>query len=183
MYSLIGRYSTHAMNSTPNPAADLAVLAQQEALLRFPAFTLDTAWQLGTLLREALLARNAGGPGAAPGCTAEIELANHILFTATTPGATPNQANWIRRKRNTVRHFARSSYAIGRQLELDNQTLESRHGLPLADYAAHGGGFPLHIADAFVGTIILSGLPQRDDHTLVATALSTCLNIPIPQLT
>jgi uncharacterized protein (UPF0303 family) len=166
---------------TPDPAADLAILAQQEALLRFPAFNLDTAWQLGTLLREALIARNAGGREA-PGCTAEIELANNILFTCTTPGATPNQANWIRRKRNTVRHFARSSYAIGRQLELDNQTLESRHGLPLADYAAHGGGFPLHIADAFVGTIILSGLPQRDDHTLVATTLSTYLNIPIPQL-
>jgi len=163
------------MPTTPDPAADLAILTQQESLLRFPIFTIDTAWQLGTLLREALLARNAGG-------TAEIELANHILFTCTTPGATPNQADWIRRKRNTVRRFARSSYAIGRQLELDNQTLESRHGLSLADYAAHGGGFPLHIADAFVGTIILSGLPQRDDHTLVATALSTYLNIPIPQL-
>ncbi len=154
---------------------DLTILAQQEALLRFTAFTPDTAWQLGSLLRYALLARNAGG-------TIEIELANHILFTSTTPGATPGQADWVRRKRNTVRRFARSSYAVGRQLELDQQTLEARHGLALADYAAHGGGFPLRIADAFVGTIILSGLAQRDDHNLVVAAIAESLDVAIPQL-
>jgi uncharacterized protein (UPF0303 family) len=163
------------MPPAADPAQDLAILAQQESLLHFTTFTLDTAWQLGNLLRSAVLARNAG-------CTIEIELANHILFTATTPGATPGQADWIRRKRNTVRRFARSSYAVGRQLELEQQTIEVRHGLTLADYAAHGGGFPLRITDAFVGTIILSGLAQRDDHNLVVTAIAEHLNIAIPQL-
>jgi uncharacterized protein (UPF0303 family) len=163
------------MSAAHDPAEDLDILAQQESLLHFANFTPDTAWQLGSLLRSAVLARNAG-------CTIEVELSNHILFTATTPGATPGQADWIRRKRNTVRRFARSSYAVGRQLELDQQTLEARHGLTLADYAAHGGGFPLRIADAFVGTIILSGLAQRDDHNLVVTAIAEHLKIAIPQL-
>jgi uncharacterized protein (UPF0303 family) len=163
------------MPPTADPAHDLAILAEQESLLHFTTFTPDTAWQLGSLLRSALLSHNAG-------CTIEVELANHILFTATTPGATPGQADWIRRKRNTVRHFARSSYAVGRQLALDQQTLEARHGLTLADYAAHGGGFPLRIADAFVGSIILSGLVQRDDHNLVVTAIAEHLKITIPQL-
>ena len=103
--------------------------------------------------------------------------------TCATPGATPGQADWIRRKRNTVRHFARSSYAIGRQLELDGQTLEARHNLPLADYAAHGGGFPLFLnGSGCIGTIIVSGLPQRDDHNLVATAIAEHLGVDIPQL-
>jgi uncharacterized protein (UPF0303 family) len=163
------------MPAAHDPAHDLAILAQQESLLHFTTFTPDTAWEVGSLLRAAALARNAG-------CTVEIELANHILFTATTPGATPGQADWIRRKRNTVRRFARSTYAVGRQLELDKQTLEARHGLSLADYAAHGGGFPLQIGDAFVGTIILSGLAQRDDHNLVVTAIAEHLKITIPQL-
>jgi uncharacterized protein (UPF0303 family) len=158
-----------------DPAADLAILTQQETLLRFPAFDANTAWQLGSRLRDTLLARNAGG-------SIEIDLASHVLFACVTPGATPGQADWIRRKRNTVRRFARSTYAIGRQLELDGQTLEARHGLTLADYAAHGGGFPLRIADAFVGTIILSGLAQRDDHNLVVTAIAAQLGITIPQL-
>lgn len=160
----------------PNLANDLALIAQQEALLHFPAFNPDTAWQLGSLLREKLLTRNAGG-------TIEIDLAGHILFTATTPGATPGQADWIRRKRNVVRRFARSSYAIGRQLEHDGQTLESRHGLTLTDYATHGGGFPLVLrGTGLVGSIILSGLPQRDDHNLVVAAIAELLHINAPSL-
>jgi uncharacterized protein (UPF0303 family) len=106
-----------------------------------------------------------------------------VLFTATTPGATPGQADWIRRKRNTVRRFARSSYAVGRQLELDGQTLEARHGLALADFAADGGGFPLLLeGTGMVGTIILSGLPQRDDHNLVVEALAKLLDVIVPRL-
>jgi uncharacterized protein (UPF0303 family) len=164
------------MSTSPDPAQDLAILNQQEALLRFTDFTPDTAWQLGTRLHAALLATNAGG-------TAEIELANQLLFACTTPGAKLNQADWIRRKRNTVHHFARSSYAVGRQLELDQQTLEADCNLPLVDYAAHGGGFPLFLAGPdCVGTIIVSGLPQREDHNLVVNAIADYLGITIPQL-
>ncbi len=164
------------MSNAPDPAQDLEILAQQESLLHFTDFTSDTAWQLGSRLREALLARNAGG-------TAEIELVSQLLFACTTIGAKPNQADWIRRKRNTIRHFARSSYAVGRQLELDHQTLEAHHGLALADYAAHGGGFPIFLAGSkCVGTIIVSGLPQRDDHNLVVTAIAEQLSVSIPHL-
>ncbi|MGA7155876.1 MAG: heme-degrading domain-containing protein [Acidobacteriaceae bacterium] len=161
---------------TPDPAQDLAIIAQQEALLHFTTFTPETAWQLGNRLRSALLYRVAGG-------TVEIELAGHLLFACTTPGATPGQSDWVRRKRNTVRRFARSSYAIGRQLELDGQTIEARHGLSLTDYAAHGGGFPLVLAGSgCVGTIIVSGLPQRDDHNLVVASIAEHLGVDIPTL-
>ena len=164
------------MPPAADPAQDLDLLAQQESLLHFTTFTPDTAWQLGSLLRSAVLARNAG-------CTIEIELANHILFTATTPGATPGQADWIRRKRNTVRRFGRSSYAVGRILERDGDTIESRHGLTLTDYAAHGGGFPIYLAGTGpVGSAIVSGLPQRDDHNLVVSALAELLNITVSTL-
>ena len=163
----------------PDTAAlthDLALIAQQEALLRFPSFHADTAWQLGSLLRNKLIEQKAGG-------SIEIDLAGHVLFACATPGATPGQADWIRRKRNVVRRFARSSYAVGRQLELEGQTLEARHGLTLADYAVHGGGFPLVLAGSgLVGSVILSGLPQRDDHNLVAAALAELLKIEAPKL-
>ena len=164
------------MSSTPDPAQDLGILAQQESLLHFADFTPDTAWQLGNRLHDSLLTRQTGG-------TVEIEFAGQLLFACATPGAKPNQADWIRRKRNTVHHFARSSYAVGRQLELDQQTLESHHSLALADYAAHGGGFPIFLSGSeCVGTIIVSGLPQREDHNLVVTAIAEHLNVTIPQL-
>lgn len=157
-------------------AEDLAIIDRQEELLRFPSFDADTAWQLGSRMRTSLLDRRAGG-------TVEIELAGQLLFACATPGATPGQADWIRRKRNTVHRFARSSYAVGRILERDGETLESRHGLTLADYAAHGGGFPLWIAGTGpVGSIIVSGLPQRDDHSLVVAAIADILGINAPVL-
>ncbi len=168
------------MNPPPSTQADLAsdllVLEQQEEQLRFGTFSEDTAWQLGSLLRSELLARNAGG-------TVEIERAGHLLFACATTGAQPGQANWIRRKRNTVHHFARSTYAVGRKLERDGGTLESRHGLPERDFAAHGGGFPIFLQGTGpVGSIIVSGLPQREDHNLLIDALASLLQVNVPRL-
>lgn len=158
------------------PDQDLPILDQQEQLLRFAAFSAETAWKLGSLLRAALLEREAGG-------TVEIEIAGHVLFACATEGATPGQANWIRRKRNTVHHFARSTYAVGRKLERDGGTLASRHALSEMDYAAHGGGFPIWLTGTGpVGSVVFSGLPQRDDHNLVIDALATLLRIDVPRL-
>lgn len=156
--------------------ADLAVLDQQEALLQFTAFNANTAWELGSRLRAKLLERGAGG-------SVEIEVAGHLLFACATPGAPPGQANWIRRKRNTVRHFARSTYAIGRKLEADATTLSEKHGLSEADHVAHGGGFPIFLeGTGMIGSIIFSGLPQRDDHNLVVEALAEHLGVDVPRL-
>jgi uncharacterized protein (UPF0303 family) len=157
-------------------AADLDIIAQQEKLLRFPSFNAETAWQLSSLLRSLLVQRSAAG-------TFEIELAGQVLFTAATTGATPGQADWIRRKRNVVHRFARSTYAIGLTLQLSGETLLTRHGLELKDFVSHGGGFPLWLdRTGPIGSIVLSGLPQRDDHSLVASALAQHLEIPTPHL-
>jgi uncharacterized protein (UPF0303 family) len=165
------------MSAPEDLAADIETITRQEQLLRFASFDADNAWQLGSRMRDRLLALKAGG-------TVEIELAGQLLFACATPGATPGQADWIRRKRNTVRRFARSSYAVGRMLARDGETLESRHGLLLSDYAAHGGGFPLWLDHTGpVGSIIVSGLPQRDDHKLVVSAIAEHLSITIPTLT
>lgn len=165
--------------STPSPEdpdRDLAILEQQEAQLHFDAFNEEAAWQLGSLLREALVARKAGG-------TVEIELAGHLLFSCATAGAQPGQANWVRRKRNTVHHFARSTYAVGRKLERDGGTLMSRHGLSERDFAAHGGGFPILLRGTGpVGSLIVSGLPQREDHNLLIDVLADFLQVTIPRL-
>ena len=155
---------------------DLTIIDQQEAVLHFGSFNSETAWRLGNAMRARLIAGEAGG-------TIEIEVAGHLLFACATPGATPGQADWIRRKRNTVRRFARSSYAVGRILERDGQTMEGRHGLLLADFAAHGGGFPIILeGTGAVGSAIVSGLPQRDDHALVVSAIAEVLNLRVPML-
>jgi|HubBroStandDraft_5_1064220.scaffolds.fasta_scaffold18178_3 uncharacterized protein (UPF0303 family) len=157
-------------------ADDLATLQQQEQILRFTNFNTETAWELGCTLRTLLMDRRVGG-------TVEIELANHLLFACATPTSNPGQADWIRRKRNVVHRFGRSSYAIGRILESNNETLQSRHSLKAADYAAHGGGFPILLdGSGAVGSVVMSGLPQRDDHNLVISALAKILGKDVPRL-
>ena len=88
---------------------DLARLALQEEQLQFDTFSLDTVWQLGTRLKEAIEAR---GKAAA----IDIQFFGQPLFFYAMPGTTPDNVDWIRRKRNVVQRFHRSSYAI--RLEL-----------------------------------------------------------------
>jgi uncharacterized protein (UPF0303 family) len=71
-----------------------------------------------------------------------------------------------------VARFHRSSYGVGLSLKAKNETLLEKFGLAVADYAAHGGSFPLTVAQAgVVGSVTVSGLPQRADHELVVEAL------------
>jgi uncharacterized protein (UPF0303 family) len=94
------------------------------------------------------------------------------LFYAALDGTTPDNAEWVRRKSNVVARFHRSSYAVGLKMALMNETLLERYGLPVADYATHGGSFPLIVAGTgVVGSATVSGLAQRDDHELVVEAL------------
>ena len=53
-------------------------------------------------------------------------------------------------------------------LQQAGTTLFDRYALPSTDYASHGGAFPVHVKDAgVIGSVGVSGLPQRDDHELV----------------
>ena len=159
-----------------SPDQDLPILDEQERILRFTAFDANAAWVLGSRLRASALDRGIGS-------SIEIEIAGQLLFACATPEAAPGQSNWIRRKRNTVHHFARSTYAVGRKLERDGATLGSKHGLPDVDFVAHGGGFPIWInGTGVVGSIVFSGLPQRDDHNVVVEAIAAMLELEIPQL-
>jgi len=156
--------------------SDLKTIAVQEQQLQFDAFSAETAWQLGSLLRADALARRAA-------MTFEIQVAGRTLFLAATDGAPAGQADWIRRKRNVVMRFGHCSYMVGLQLEQDGRTIEARHGLTLADYAMHGGGFPIILrGTGVIGSVISSGLHQRVDHGMVVDALAGVLGIEVDRL-
>jgi uncharacterized protein (UPF0303 family) len=98
------------------------------------------------------------------------------LFYAAMDGTTPDNVEWVRRKSNVVARFHRSSYAIGLKEKIKSETLFESQGLPIGDYATHGGSFPLAVAGAgVVGSATVSGLPQRSDHELVIEALCAVL--------
>ena len=156
--------------------SDLKAIAEQEQQLQFAAFGADTAWSVGSRLRDDALARRAA-------MTFEIQVAGRTLFLATTEGAPAGQLDWIRRKRNVVMRFGKSSYAVGLQLELEGKTIEQRHGLTLTDYAMHGGGFPITLrGSGVVGSVIASGLHQRVDHAMVVAAMAHVLGVEFEAL-
>ncbi|CAE6436293.1 unnamed protein product [Rhizoctonia solani] len=100
----------------------------------------------------------------------------HTLF-ATTVGneseVTPDNWVWVEGKRNVVRRFNHSSYYMGRKLAVAGKTQESAN-LPFPEYATHGGAFPVWLQNAPsspVAVIVVSGLPQRDDHMIIIETL------------
>jgi uncharacterized protein (UPF0303 family) len=147
---------------------DIAAIVVQESTLTLPGFSPDTAWQIGTTLRDLAIARNTplvidvrrfGSP-------------HQQLFYCALPGSTPDNQRWVARKINVVARFHKSSYHVGRLLEQAGLSFSERYDLPIEDYAAHGGCFPINVAGAgIVGSVTVSGLPQREDHNLVVEAL------------
>jgi len=160
----------------PSIDEDLQLIADQERLLHFESFSAEIAWAVGNALRTEAKMRKAG-------MTFEIRIAERVLFACSTDGAAPGQADWIRRKRNVVMRFGRSSYAMGLLLEKEGKTIEQRHGLTLADYAMHGGGVPILLTGTgLVGSVISSGLDQRTDHNIVVKAMASVLGVAVPGL-
>ena len=116
----------------PTIEEDLHTVAEQERLLQFESFGADTAWAVGSALRADAIARQAG-------MTFEIQIAGRVLFACSTDTASAGQADWIRRKRNTVMRFGKSSYAVGLQIKLEGKDFAARHEISLADYRGARG--------------------------------------------
>ncbi|KAF9977305.1 hypothetical protein BGZ73_006454 [Actinomortierella ambigua] len=146
----------------------LPVLLQQEQDLQFTRFTPDDALHLGNLLVQ--IAKNRF-PGR--GISILITRNGQVLFQHAMEGATVDNENWMRRKSNTVIRLQHSSYYIGRELAIKgHKTMEVPYMVPVADYACHGGGFPLLIKNVgCVGSIVVSGLKQAEDHDLVTEGI------------
>ena len=152
---------------------DLERIARQERELQWTSFNEDDAWQLGSTLRELAVERqlaividvrrfapHLGSQSGAP------------LFYAALRGTSPDNAEWARRKANLVARLHRSSYAVGLALNARNTNLQEKYGFAMADYASHGGSFPIAlVGTGVIGSVTVSGLPQRDDHELVVEAL------------
>lgn len=154
---------------------DIDLLIAQEARLRFETFGLDTAWELGTRLRARAADRGKA-------ILIEIRLGSRPVFLSAMPGTSASNADWARRKANTVELTDQSTYRAG-QTPSDEGTLHERLGLALRDYAVAGGGFPILLASGVrVGAVIVSGLPQREDHKLIVEVLAEFLGVPLEEI-
>src|SRR6201990_1044477 len=146
-------------------AEDLARIALQEQDLQFARFDEETAWKLGGHVRALAIERKLS-------LVVDVRRFGQPLFYSAMEGTNPDNVEWVRRKGNVTARFFRSSYGIKLEMEQRGTTLFDRYGLPIADYAGHGGSFPLRVAGAgVIGSITVSGLPDRADHLMAVEAI------------
>ncbi|WP_030563268.1 heme-degrading domain-containing protein [Streptomyces aureocirculatus] len=143
----------------------MAELEEQERRLTLTRFTYDDAWALGCLLVDMARARQAP-------VAVDIRRGGQQLFHAALPGSTPDNDAWIDRKRRVVERYGCSSYLVGSRFRAKGSTFEESSRLDPDRYAAHGGAFPIAVEGVgVIGTVVVSGLPQVEDHALVVAAL------------
>ena len=151
-------------------ADDIAQIKIQEERLRFKKFDDADAWALGSQMRVAAVAKKLP-------LVIDIRVAGRPLFYTALPGTSPDNAEWVRRKINVVMRLHKCSYRVSREIAESGQQLDELRGVHPIDVAPHGGCFPINIiGTGIVGTVTVSGIPQREDHNFVIASLCEFLD-------
>lgn len=146
---------------------DIALVKHQEQALVLSHFDEEVAFGLGSAIRERAKAEDLS-------LVVDIRTWDRQLFFAATPGTSFDNAEWVRRKINTVRRFQRASYRM--VLERGEVPFSPQLGADPADYVIAGGGFPIRVKGAgIIGCLTISGLPGRSDHGVAVAALAVHL--------
>jgi len=144
-------------------------LLNEEQILTLPTLDLIGALEIGEIAKSLGVARNL------PIAT-EVRLGDWIIYHASLPGSSPENDRWIVRKARVVllKHHSTmyervSAEERGVNWHKENKLLDQTH-------AIHGGGLPLVTKDdGFAGVLLISGLPQVEDHLLGVEVLTEFL--------
>jgi uncharacterized protein (UPF0303 family) len=141
-------------------------LEEQERRLVLPAADLPALHALGERMYTAAIA--AGLP-----ILIQVRLGERLVYAAAAPGSTASNEEWAARKARVV-HLLEHSSLLSRLLsERDGVPFEESQRLAPERYAGHGGAFPLRVPNVgFVGSVVVSGLPQLEDHAFVVRVLA-----------
>jgi uncharacterized protein (UPF0303 family) len=102
----------------------------------------------------------------------QIRAGARLVYMAALSGSTASNDQWAARKARLTEHFEQSSLLVRLRHERDGQDVHSAHTLSPELYQAHGGAFPLRARGVgVIGSIVISGLPQLEDHEFVVEQL------------
>ena len=144
-------------------------LLVEEQILTLPSLSAAEALEVGEIAKSLGMARNL------PIAT-EVRLGDWIIYHASLPGSKPENDQWMSRKARVVilKHHSTmyervSAEERGVDWHKENNLLDETH-------AIHGGGLPLITKnEGFVGMLLISGLPQIEDHLLGVEVLTEFL--------
>lgn len=150
---------------------------KQETELQFLSFSNTDALALGTILtQEAIKNKHP--------VVVDISRHGQQLYFFANSGSSPDNEEWVKRKKNVTNRFRHSSLLM--RLNITRETKESfnQNGVNLdSSYALSGGCFPVNVKGiGQIGTVCVSGLPDTEDHNLVVNAIKLFLNSHKQQL-
>jgi uncharacterized protein (UPF0303 family) len=144
-------------------------LQNEEQILTLPSLDLSSALEIGEIAKSLGQVRNLP-------IAVEVRLFDWIVYHASLTGSKPENDWWMNRKARVVmlKHhstlFERvSAEERGVDWHKENNLLDETH-------AIHGGGLPLITKEeGFKGVLLISGLPQVEDHLLGVEVLTEFL--------
>ena len=144
-------------------------LQLEEKLLVLPELTNMGALQIGEIAKSIGEARNLP-------IAVEVRLGNWTIYHVSLPGSTPENDWWISRKARTV--MLKHHSTMFERVSAQERGVDWHRENNLSDetHAIHGGGLPLITKnEGFVGVLLISGLPQVEDHLLGVEVLTEFL--------
>ena len=144
-------------------------LLGEEQFFTFDNLTPENALEIGEIAKSLGVLKSLA-------ITVEVRLGDWIIYHASLPGSTVENQGWIDRKARVVmlKHHSTMYERVnvqerGVDWHKENNLLDETH-------AIHGGGLPLITKDqGFVGVLLISGLPQVEDHLLGVEVLTEFL--------
>ena len=137
-----------------------AQLALEAQTLVLPSLTHAEAIEIGEI------AVGLGRDRALP-IAIEVRLSEWIVFHVSLPGSTAENDWWMARKARVV--MAKGTSTMFERIAAEEAGVDwyEHNGLSEELHAVHGGGIALNVTGAgMAGILLISGLPQVQDHLL-----------------
>ena len=143
-------------------------LLEEEKILKLSSLTNTDAIEIGEI------ATTLGKQRKVP-IAIEVRIGDWIVFHASLEGSKPKNDWWINRKVAVVMLKQHSTMYERVSAEERGVDWHKENNLQDETHAIHGGALPLITDEGFKGILIISGLPQVEDHLLAVEVLTEFL--------
>ncbi|MDR2513582.1 MAG: heme-binding protein [Christensenellaceae bacterium] len=153
----------------------IEIIRQQEEKLVFDAFSQDDSLKLGLKIIETVLDQYKKG------VSVRIDLNGITVFSHLMGRAGLGNEWWMRKKMNACQKYGTSSFRAYLEIEYAGKLEEYPWAANQGNYALRGGCFPIQVkGEGTIGYAMVSGLPQANDHQLIADSIAALQGKAIP---
>jgi uncharacterized protein (UPF0303 family) len=143
-------------------------LLDEAQILKLPSLSNNDAIEIGQI------AVTLGSQRKLP-IAIEVRISEWIVFHVALEGSKPENDWWINRKAAVVMSNHHSTMFERVSAEERGVDWHKENGVTDETHAIHGGALPLITEEGFKGILIISGLPQVEDHLLAVEVLTEFL--------